>query len=282
MSSDDPPESTGEPAAAERTHPLVAVGKSDRPLAGALVVLAAAVAYAVALGFALELPEPTQAATFALYFGGLGAGVGFTCRRAPTSAGVGLVAFAVVPWVLTWGFGLNRGRPVTALWSAGAIAFGVFLLAFGSESLLRWPSSVRSLLSGRDALAGGAVGAALALAVFITWTPVPTTYGSAWARGIHYVAVATRGLFLAAAVTAAVLFATRKRTVAPGLLVGWASGVAFLGDGRGTAVWSATPDYLAEFGVVVLALTLAAGLLGLAARGFLGRFGGFDPTPSGR
>ncbi|WP_135365500.1 hypothetical protein [Halosimplex halophilum] len=281
MAGDDASGASGEDASTS-SHPLTTVDGSDRPLVGALLAAAAAVAYAVVLGFAIELPDPAQAATFVLYFGGLGAGVGFTRRRAPTSAGIGVVAFAVVPWVLTWGFGLNRGRPGTALWSAGAIAFGVFLLAFGSESLLRWPSSVRSLLSGRDALAGGAVGAVSAVAVFLSWTSVPTTYGSAWIRGIHYVAVATRGLFLVAAVTAAVLFATRKRTVAPALLVAWAFTVALLGDARGTAVWSATPDYLAEFGVVVLALTLAAGLLELAVRGLLGRFGDFDSIPVGR
>lgn len=180
------------------------------------------------------------------------------------------------------GVSLNRARSATALSAAGAIAFGIFVLAFGSESVLRWPAAVRTLLSSRDALAGTAVGAVLTLAVFRSWTPVTTTYGSVWLRGSYSVVVATRGLFLVGAVTAAVLFATRKRAVAPALLVGGAFAVAFLGDGRGTAVWSATTDYLADFGVVVLALVLAAGLLELAVRVFVVRLADSDPTPVGR
>jgi hypothetical protein len=281
MAGDDAPEARSG-AVSVSPHPLATLDESERPLAGALLAVAAAVAYAVVLGFALERPDLDQAATFALYFGGLGAGVRFARRRAPVSAWVGVAAFAVVPWLLTWGFGLNRGRSVTALSAAGAIAFGVFVLAFGSESVLRWPSSVRSLLSGRDALAGAVLGAALALAVFLSWTPVTTTYGSVWLRGVHYVVVAMRGLFLVAAVTAAVLFATRKQAVTPAVLVGGAFAVAFLGDGRGSAVWSATPDYLADFGVVVLTLAFAAGLVELAVRAFVARVGGSGPTPVGR
>ncbi|QPV61931.1 hypothetical protein I7X12_14375 [Halosimplex litoreum] len=262
-------------------HPLAAVDASDRPLFGALLAVAAAVAYAVVLGFSLERPGPGDAATFVLYFGGIGAGITFARRRAPASAWVGAVAFAVVPWLLTWGVGLNRARSATALSAAGAIAFGVFVLALGSESVLWWPAAVRSLLSSRDALAGAAVGAVLTLAVFGSWTPVTTTYGSVWLRGTYHVFVATRGLFLLAAVVA-VLFATRKRAVAPATLVGGVFAVAFLGDGRGTAVWTATPDYLADFGVVVLALALAVGLLELAVRMFVARVGGSRPVLVGR
>jgi hypothetical protein len=97
----DAPE-TGGPSGTPPPHPLATLDESERPLVGALLAVAAAVAYAVVLGFSLELPNPGDAATFVLYFGGLGAGSTFARRRAPASAWIGAVAFAVVPWLLTW------------------------------------------------------------------------------------------------------------------------------------------------------------------------------------
>lgn len=256
--------------ASPRAAPPTAVQASGVPLLAALSTVALAVGYGIVLGYAPEPPAPGPAVTFALYFAGLGAGVALAARSYPASAGVGVLAFAAVPILLPRIVGLPNGPgPIVEFATSGGVAFGVFLVAVGAETLLRRPDAVLSLLSARDTLLGAVAGAGLALATFLAWTPPETVYASLWVEVLDSVVVATRGLFLVASVLVPVLFLARRRVVTPLLLAGGVFGIAALGGGDGLTVWSATPTFLAVYGVLLLGLVLAAGLVELAIRGML-------------
>lgn len=256
--------------ASPRAAPPTAVQASGVPLLAALSTVALAVGYGIVLGYAPEPPAPGAAVTFALYFAGLGAGVALAARSYPASAGVGVLAFAAVPILLPRIVGLPNGPgPIVEFATSGGVAFGVFLVAVGAETLLRRPDAVLSLLSARDTLLGAVAGAGLALATFLAWTPPETVYASLWVEVLDSVVVATRGLFLVASVLVPVLFLARRRVVTPLLLAGGVFGIAALGGGDGLTVWSATPTFLAVYGVLLLGLVLAAGLVELAIRGML-------------
>lgn len=256
---------------------------SGAPLLAAVLAVLLAVGYGVVLGHALRVPDPGPAVSFVLYFAGLGAGVAFAVRCCPTAAGIGAFAFATVPALFTWVAPRTGGsQPIVALDAAGGIAFGVFLLAVAFETLARSPGSLGSLVGARDAVAGALVGLVVTLAVFVARTPTETVYRSLWVQLLGYVFVAAWGLFLVATAVVPVLFLTRRRVFTPALLVGAVYGLAALPGGTGYTVWSATPGFLAEYGVVLLALAVAAGFVELAVDAFVGRLLQTDPIPVGR
>lgn len=243
--------------------------KSGVPLLTAALAVVLAVGYGVLLGYVFEVSDVGQAITFILYFAGLGAGVAFAVRCCPASAGIGIFSFAVVPVVFTRIGGWTEWpQPIVTLAAAGGVAFGIFLLAVGAETLLRWPKSIQSLLTARDAVGGVFLGLVLTLVVFIAWAPPETIYRSLWMQLIHYVVIATRGLLLVASGLIPVLFITRKRVITPAVVVGSVYGIAILPGGTGYTIWSATPEFLAEYGIILLILALAAGFVELAGRMF--------------
>lgn len=251
--------------------PLRRVPDSAIPLLGATLSVLFAVGYALGLGYVLEMAALGEVLTFVLYFGGLGAGIGFVARRYSISAAIGVVALTIIPALYTWAGGwASWPQAVVSLASAGGVAFGIFLISVGFETVLRKPKSVLSLLTARDTRVGIFLGLFVALVVFGAGTPPDIAYRSVVVQAGHYLIIGSRGLFLVASVLVPVLFITRKRVISPALLVGSIFGIAAFGVGRST-VWFVTPESLAEHGIAFLALALGAGFIELSFRALFTR-----------
>lgn len=230
-----------------------------------------AVGYALVLGYVLELTDIGEALTFVLYFGGLGAGIGFVAREYSISAGIGVIAFAIVPALYTWvGGWADWPQAVVSLSSAGGVAFGIFLISVGCETIFRWPKSFSSLLSARDTHVGILLGLFLTLVTFAVWSPPETVYQSVLMEVAQSLIIATRGLFLIASVLVPTLFITRKRVITPALLIGSLIFTAVFRD-AGSTVWSVTAESFAEYGILFLVLVLGAGFIELSCKSLFAR-----------
>jgi hypothetical protein len=263
---------TDSPLRRQPDVPLSRTRASSVPLLAAFLATALATGYGIVLGYEPTLPDPESAALFVLVFGALGAGIALTVRSTPVAAVAGLLGLLVFPVGITTVAGVpSQPLSVVHLLPAGGGALGLFLLAAGAETLLRVPASVQAVLTSRDALAGGLIGLLLTVPTFLSWTVPVSGYSSLTVQLIHTTVIATRGGFLVAAVLVAVLFLTRRQSVAPVLLVASAFLTAASGTGSGEYVWSATPALLAESSLILLALTVAVGFFELSVRASVAR-----------
>lgn len=235
------------------------VQRRPLPLLAALASVGLAILYAYALGYEIRVTDYREVATFVLYFGALGAGVAFAVQSFPAAAIIGAVSHPLVSVFRTW-VGGWAAWPVsfTALSTAGAIAFGLFLLGFGAELLQRRPEMIRSAINSRAFRLGVVVGVAVAVPVSLAWEPEPTRYGTATALMAHYTIVMTQFLILVAGFSWPVYLSLRFHAVLPALAMVTVLYQAWFLAGDGYGILSATPTYLFESGGIVLFLFVSA------------------------